>query len=155
MKSLPHFSPPSQLPTQFWATKSWGLNYGNSSLTDLPYFILLPSRQVLSAPFQIINRILSLFCSESSSGFLSDSEWAHMTQNNVRVNFYVGTQGPPTLPSHTEPFSLTVLSTYTFFLHRSTWLIPSLVSSTNSNLPFSERSSLTTVLCFIYFIFWL
>ena len=130
----PHSEPPPSGPDD-----------GDSSLSGLPSPIFLPLKATVKVfLFQIVNRIISLLCAEPSSGFPSDSEYAHMTQSKVKVNFYSGTQGLYPLPSQTGSSSSTVSLLIVIFLRMSTWLIPSVPWSSNSNLPFSIRSSLTS-----------
>ena len=108
-----HSEPPSSGPDD-----------GDSSLSGLPSPIFLSLKATVKVfLFQIVNRIISLLCAEPSSGFPSDSEYAHMTQRKVKVNFYSGTQGPYPLPGHTGSSSSTVssshciLSPYVYMAH--------------------------------------
>ena len=130
----PHSEPPPSGPDD-----------GDSSLSGLPSPIFLPLKATVKVfLFQIVNRIMSLLCAEPSSGFPSDSEHAHMTQSKVKVNFYSGTQGPYPLPVTLDPLHWLFPLLIVFFFHMSTWLIPSIPWSSNSNLRFSIRSSLTS-----------
>ena len=92
--------------------------------TGLPLSHLpVPQGNSESVPFSNCKSDHITPCAEPSSGFPSDSEYAHMTQSKVKVNFYSGTQGPYPLPGHTGSSSSTVssshciLSPYVFMAH--------------------------------------
>lgn len=101
-ESFPHF-PTSHHPYYYQPV----LNYhvlGAELWKELPnWSSLFPSSNGESAPFQILNRIVPALGSESSSGFLYDSERTHMTQNNVRVNVQWHTRTSYPSQSH-NPF---------------------------------------------------
>lgn len=135
-ESFPHF-PTSHHPYYYQPVLNYHVR-GAELWKELPNWSSLQSNGE-SAPFQILNWIVPLLGSEPSSGFPSDSERTHMTQNNVRVNVQWHTRTSYPSQSH-NPFHWLF-----FFSMCSPRLIPSLLSSANSNFPFSERSSLTTV----------